>query len=120
MSGWPKLELVLSESEFEQPKALTMRHKTAQAWALQARILLSCAQGMDNKTVAVKLRLTRQTVANWRARFVADRVDGLLDAPPPTHPRQSTTRMSTWLSRRRSSPCLPGRRTGAHARWPRR
>jgi transposase len=87
MSGRPKRELVLSESEFEQLKALTMRRKTAQALALRARIVLASAEGMDNKTVAAKLQLTQQTVSKWRARFVADRVDGLLDAPRPGAPR---------------------------------
>ena len=74
MSGRPKRELVLSESEFEQLKALTMRRKTAQALALRARIVLACAEGADNKTVAAKLQLTQQTVSKWRSRFVADRV----------------------------------------------
>jgi transposase len=87
MSGRPKRELVLSESELEQLKALTMRRKTAQALALRARIVLACAEGMDNKMVAAKLQLTQQTVSKWRARFVADRVDGLLDAPRPGAPR---------------------------------
>ena len=87
MSGRPKRELVLSESEFEQLKALMMRRKTDQARALRARIVLACAEGMDNKTVAAKLQLTQQTVSKWRARFVADRVHGLLDAPRPGAPR---------------------------------
>jgi transposase len=87
MSGRPKRELVLSESEFEQLKALMMRRKTAQALALRARIVLACAEGMDNKRVAAKLELTQQSVSKWRARFVADRVDGLLDAPRPGAPR---------------------------------
>ena len=87
MSGRPKRELVPSESEFEQLKALMMRRKTARALALRARIVLACAEGMDNKTVAAKLQLTQQTVSKWRARFVADRVDGLLDAPRPGAPR---------------------------------
>ncbi|AJY39098.1 helix-turn-helix domain protein [Burkholderia humptydooensis] len=87
MSGRPKADLVLSESEREQLKALTMRRKTAQAMALRARIVLACAEGMDNKTVAAKQRVTQQTVSKWRARFVADRLDGLLDTPRPGAPR---------------------------------
>lgn len=71
MSGRPKRELVLSESEREQLKALTMRRKTAQALALRARIVLSCAQGMDNKTVAVKLEVTQQTVSIFAALDIA-------------------------------------------------
>jgi hypothetical protein len=41
MRGRPKAELVLSELEREQLKALTMRRKTAQALALRARIVLA-------------------------------------------------------------------------------
>lgn len=64
-----------------------MRRKTAQAMALRARIVLSCADGMENKAVAAKLRTSQQTVSKWRARFVTDRLDGLLDAPRPGAPR---------------------------------
>jgi transposase len=87
MSGRSKGELVLSDSEREDLQALTMRRKTAQALALRARIVLACADGMDNKTVAAKQRVTQQTVSMWRARFVIHRLDGLLDAPRPGAPR---------------------------------
>ena len=87
MSGRSKGELVLSDSEREELQALTMRRKPAQALALRARIVLACADGMDNKTVAAKQRVTQQTVSKWRARFVIHRVDGLLDAPRPGTPR---------------------------------
>ncbi|WP_250507069.1 helix-turn-helix domain-containing protein, partial [Caballeronia sp. AAUFL_F1_KS45] len=80
-------ELLLSESEREQLKALTLRRKTAQAIALRARIVLACAEGIDNRAVSAKLRVTQQTVSKWRARFVASRLDGLLDAPRPGAPR---------------------------------
>ncbi len=59
MRGRPKAELVLSESEREQLQALTLRRKTAQAVALRARIVLACADGMDNKAVAVRNRVTQ-------------------------------------------------------------
>jgi len=87
MGGRPKAELVLSESERDQLTALTMRRKTAQALALRARIVLACADGIDNKTVAAKLRITQQTVSKWRGRYVMHRLDGLLDAPRPGAPR---------------------------------
>src|SRR5476649_2643364 len=87
MSGRSKGELVLSDSEREELQALTMRRKTAQALALRARIVLACADGMDNKTVAAKQRVTQQTVSKWRARFVIHRLDGLLDAPRSGAPR---------------------------------
>lgn len=87
MRGRPKAELVLSERERDQLTSLTMRRKTAQALALRARIVLACAGGIDNKTVAAKLRVTEQTVSKWRARYVTRRLDGLLDAPRPGAPR---------------------------------
>lgn len=54
MRGRPKARLVLSESEREQLNALTLRRKTAQALALRARIVLACADGVDNKVVAAR------------------------------------------------------------------
>ena len=87
MSGRPKAQLVLSKTEREQLEALTLRRKTAQALALRARIVLSCAEGAANKVVAARQRVTQQTVSKWRARFVEHRLDGLLDAPRPGAPR---------------------------------
>src|SRR6516162_5823537 len=87
MQGRPKAELVLTDAEHEQLTALTLRRKTAQALALRARIVLACAEGIDNKVVTSRQRVTPQTVSKWRARFVEDRLDGLLDAPRPGAPR---------------------------------
>jgi transposase len=87
MRGRPKSELVLTEDEHEQLTALTLRRKTAQALALRARIVLACAEGIDNKVVSSRQRVTPQTVSKWRARFVEHRLDGLLDAPRPGAPR---------------------------------
>ncbi|SDP94163.1 Transposase [Paracidovorax cattleyae] len=80
MSGRPKAPLVLTEKEHEELMALTLRRKTSQALAQRARIVLSCAEGMDNKLVATRQRVTQQMVGKWRRRFVEQRLDGLLDA----------------------------------------
>jgi transposase len=87
MRGRPKAELVLSASERAELVALTLRRKTAQALALRARIVLSCADGASNKAVAARQRVTGHTVSKWRGRYVRERLDGLLDAPRPGAPR---------------------------------
>ena len=85
--GRPKEALVLSEVELKQLQAWSRRPKTAQALALRSRIILACSNGAENQAVAAKLRIARQTVCKWRGRFLAMRLDGLLDAPRPGAPR---------------------------------
>lgn len=87
MSGGPKAQLILTETEREELVALTLRRKTAQALALRARIVLACADGQTNKTVAARQRVTAQTVCKWRARYVEHRLEGLMDAPRSGAPR---------------------------------
>lgn len=55
---------MLSDSERETLQALTMRRKTAQALALRARIVLACAGGTDNTTVAAKQRVSKSKTWN--------------------------------------------------------
>ena len=82
-------ELVLSVAENDQLLEWTRRHKTSQALALRSRIILACAQTMTNGEVAQRCRTTPQTVGKWRSRFVARRLDGLLDEPRPGTPRRT-------------------------------
>jgi transposase len=51
--------------------------------ALRARIVLTCAEGRDNKETAELLRCHEDTVGKWRRRFIEKRVDGLSDEPRP-------------------------------------
>ena len=55
------------------------RAKSSQALALRSKIVLACAEGHNNKTVAEQLGCARVTVGKWRARFVEHRLDGLTD-----------------------------------------
>jgi hypothetical protein len=86
--GRPLLELKLTAQENNRLFEWTRRHKTSQALALRARIVLACAQDARNGEVASRLRVTKQTVGKWRRRFVERRLEGLLDEPRPGAPRQ--------------------------------
>ena len=89
-SGRPKAELVLTEDEREQLVRWARRRKSSQALALRCRIVLACADGKDNKTVATQLGCAAATVGKWRGRFVEDRLDGLLDEPRSGRPASIT------------------------------
>src|SRR5215208_2368325 len=89
-SGRPKAELLLTDDERAALQRWARRRKSAQALALRSRIVLACAEGLDNKQVAARERVTQQTVGKWRARFVQLRLDGLCDDPRPGRPPSVT------------------------------
>jgi transposase len=78
--------LELSDRERDQLRRWARRRSSAQALALRSRIVLGCADGLDNKQVATRERVSQQTVGKWRARFVEFRLDGLTDDPRPGRP----------------------------------
>ena len=88
--GRPKANLQLSGEEREALERWVRRPTTAQALALRARIILACAEGGHNGIVAARVGVISQTVGKWRRRFIARRLDGLLDEPRPGGPRSIT------------------------------
>src|SRR3954463_14295894 len=80
-------ELILSDDESQTLKTWASRPKSTQRLATRARIVLACAEGLDNKSVAARLRVGTVTVGTWRRRFVERRLAGLADEPRPGAPR---------------------------------
>jgi len=58
--------------------------------ATRARIVLACADQPSNLLVAQRLGVCAATVGTRRKRFVAKRLDGLVDEPRPGAPRRVT------------------------------
>ena len=89
-TGRPMPRLTVTPEERETLERWARRPKTAQALAQRARLVLTCAAGRPNTAVAAALRVSQPMVGKWRRRFLAKRLDGLLDAPRPGAPRTIT------------------------------
>jgi len=73
--------LTLTPDERTTLERWARRPTTRPALALRARIVLRYADGVPNQAVADECGVSRPMVGKWRQRFVADRLDGLADAP---------------------------------------
>jgi len=85
--GRPKQVLTLSDEEREALVRWSRRPKSPHSLAQRSRIVLECANGADNVTVAAKLDVCQATVGKWRRRFLERGLDGLVDEPRPGAPR---------------------------------
>jgi transposase len=52
-------------------------------------VVLACAEGLDKKAVAKKLRSSLGMIGKWRWRFLKSRLAGVYDEPPPARRERS-------------------------------
>src|SRR5271157_581104 len=86
-TGRPKQSLIVTQEERERLQSLAHRARSQALLARRARVVLACAEGLANDTVARKLRCSVGMVGKWRQRFLKQRVEGLFDEPRPGAPR---------------------------------
>lgn len=87
-TGRPKQPLTLTEEERARLESLAHRARSQALLARRARVILVCAEGLNNTAAAKKLRCSPGMVGKWRARFLKFRVEGLHDEPRPGSPRK--------------------------------
>ena len=88
--GRPKAPLLVPEEDRSQLLRWSKRPKSSNGLARRADIVLRCADGLSNSSVAAQLRITQQTVGKWRSRYIERGLAGLLDEPRPGAPRRIT------------------------------
>jgi transposase len=77
----------LTEDERVQLSAWARRSTSANAVAMRSRIVLAAAEGLGNTAVAAKVGVQVATARKWRNRFLAARLEGVVDEPRPGRPR---------------------------------
>nr|WP_277986490.1 helix-turn-helix domain-containing protein [Promicromonospora panici] len=80
------------------------RAKSSQALALRSKIVLACADGLDNTQVAEKLGCHVVTVGKWRARFVEHGIGPAGSRRRPSRPSWTTSASPS----RTCGPCTNG------------
>src|SRR5271168_1258674 len=86
-TGRPKKPLLLSQEERERLESLAHRARSQALLARRARVVLACAEGLENKAVARKLRCSLGMVGKWRGRYLKGGLEALYDEPRPGAPR---------------------------------
>ena len=85
--GRPLQPLEVSPDTREELEALARSRSLPAGLVSRARIVLLCAEGLDNSAVAERVRVSRQTVGRWRERFRSQGLMGLYDEHRPGRPR---------------------------------
>ena len=79
----------LALGEDAQAQLLTLANSRSLPHGIvrRAQIVLACAEGETNASIAKRLRLSQFTVGKWRRRFLTQGLEGLHDQLRPGRPR---------------------------------
>ena len=88
-TGRPKQPLILTGEERERLESLAHRARSQPLLARRARVLLTCADGLDNKGVMKKLHCSLGMVGKWRSRFCKLLLKGFMTSGDPERPARS-------------------------------
>ena len=75
------VHLTLTESEEKTLKMWAGAGKTEQRMAQRAKVILLSVAGLSLPEISRKTGLSTQNASKWRIRFMAQRLEGLRDAP---------------------------------------
>ena len=85
--GRPLKPLTMSQEVREELESLVRSRSQPASLVCRARIVLLCAEGLDNTTVAERVCVSRQMVGRWRERFRTQGLMGLYDEHRLGRPR---------------------------------
>jgi leucyl aminopeptidase (aminopeptidase T) len=100
--------VVLSPEELERLRSWRDAGTRSPERALRARIVLRAAEGAQDREIAKELSVHRRTVARWRRRFLAARLDGLSAAPRVVQRGGLTTERISAILRASTRSIAPG------------
>jgi hypothetical protein len=81
--------LALDPDERRELRRMARAGDLSRRIVLRACIVLAASEGISNREIGRRLRVSRPTVIEWRARFLAGGLEGLLrEAPRPGRPRR--------------------------------
>ena len=77
--GRPVKPVVLTGEERAQLVSLANSRSVPHGLVRRAQIVLACAEGESNISIAGRMRVNKATVANWRKRYLMSGIEGLHD-----------------------------------------
>jgi hypothetical protein len=120
MAHGPKAAaLVLAAEEREALQRLVRHRGAGQEAVMRARIVLAAdaEPALPNGAIAARLRVSRRSVITLRQRFLAHRLEGLVDAPRSGAPRRVSDEAAEAMITQTLETQPGGQRTGQHVPW---